>query len=207
MLRSSDVRGVATVSEVSEWSSHTCDECRHGADLHPRSTRSPDGCGAYEVGEDGRPVWCDCRLPRGQIRNAAGRTRPQYYTHSPEKFRYFTCQDCGHPALAHPYSRNGSGCSHGCGCRASRFDVRRTYVDPAPRPAIPAFIRRAVVERDGHVCYLCGRRVYTDGRAKRWPRRRLTLDHVVPYSRGGSDSYENLRVCCLSCNSIKGASA
>ena len=31
-----------------------------------------------------------------------------------------------------------------------------------------------------------------------------TIDHVIPRSRGGADSWENLVACCLRCNNIKG---
>ena len=32
----------------------------------------------------------------------------------------------------------------------------------------------------------------------------LTIDHVVPRSRGGTDHLENLQLLCAACNSIKG---
>jgi 5-methylcytosine-specific restriction enzyme A len=31
----------------------------------------------------------------------------------------------------------------------------------------------------------------------------LTVDHIVPKAKGGSDGYDNLRVLCRSCNSAK----
>lgn len=34
---------------------------------------------------------------------------------------------------------------------------------------------------------------------------RLSIDHIVPVSKGGDDSEANLRVLCVSCNSKKGA--
>lgn len=48
----------------------------------------------------------------------------------------------------------------------------------------------AIRERDGFICYLCGR--YAG-----------TTDHVVPRAAGGSDDPSNLRACCLRCNSAK----
>jgi hypothetical protein len=51
----------------------------------------------------------------------------------------------------------------------------------------------AAYERDGSVCRYCGS---TDD---------LTVDHVVPRARGGSDNLENLAVACRRCNSRKGA--
>jgi hypothetical protein len=54
---------------------------------------------------------------------------------------------------------------------------------------------RFVVIRDQHQCQYCG---------KRPNQRELNLDHVIPRSRGGQDSWENLVVSCRSCNLKKG---
>ncbi|GAA3760043.1 HNH endonuclease [Microbacterium kribbense] len=52
--------------------------------------------------------------------------------------------------------------------------------------------RRGVLRRDGFRCAYCGT---TAG----------TVDHVVPRSRGGAHSWENLVACCQRCNNAKGA--
>ncbi len=53
--------------------------------------------------------------------------------------------------------------------------------------------RRNIMRRDGNKCQYCGRGgVY------------LTIDHVLPKSRGGKDSWENLVAACIRCNSKKG---
>lgn len=51
--------------------------------------------------------------------------------------------------------------------------------------------RRGVLRRDAHRCAYCGRGA-------------TTIDHVLPRSRGGADSWENLVACCLRCNNLKG---
>jgi 5-methylcytosine-specific restriction endonuclease McrA len=51
--------------------------------------------------------------------------------------------------------------------------------------------RRGVLRRDGHRCAYCA------GPA-------TTVDHVVPRSRGGADTWENLVACCVRCNNAKG---
>lgn len=51
-----------------------------------------------------------------------------------------------------------------------------------------------VMERDGRTCRYCG--------ARSSP---LSIDHVIPRSRGGPDCASNLVVACRSCNSRKGA--
>jgi 5-methylcytosine-specific restriction endonuclease McrA len=52
--------------------------------------------------------------------------------------------------------------------------------------------RGLIYKRDGHKCQYCG------------STRRLTIDHVVPRSRGGEDTWENMVVACSSCNTRKG---
>jgi 5-methylcytosine-specific restriction endonuclease McrA len=53
--------------------------------------------------------------------------------------------------------------------------------------------RKNVIRRDGFRCQYCGRRDLP-----------LTIDHMLPKSRGGEDSWENLITACTRCNSIKG---
>ncbi len=53
--------------------------------------------------------------------------------------------------------------------------------------------RRAVLARDNYVCQYCGNEDDY-----------LTVDHVVPKSRGGVTSWKNVVAACPSCNSKKG---
>ena len=55
-------------------------------------------------------------------------------------------------------------------------------------------LRQAVLDRDDYTCVYCGRR---GGR--------LTLDHLLPVSRGGTSELNNLVTACVACNSAKGA--
>ena len=68
----------------------------------------------------------------------------------------------------------------------------RTYVR-VPRAAQRRISRRALFARDGWECVYCG----TTGV-------RLTLDHVVPRSRGGDSVWENVVTSCAPCNLRKG---
>ena len=54
------------------------------------------------------------------------------------------------------------------------------------------FSRKNVFIRDGNICQYCG----TDGK--------LSIDHVIPSSRGGKTSFENCVASCVSCNVRKG---
>jgi 5-methylcytosine-specific restriction endonuclease McrA len=55
------------------------------------------------------------------------------------------------------------------------------------------FNKRNVLKRDGNRCQYCGR-VF----------RELTLDHILPVSRGGRDDWENVVAACRDCNRKKG---
>lgn len=55
--------------------------------------------------------------------------------------------------------------------------------------------RPAIIERDNSTCYLCGKVLLPD---------EITLDHVIPISKGGSHTTNNIKVACLSCNCSKG---
>jgi len=57
------------------------------------------------------------------------------------------------------------------------------------------FTKRNVLVRDGHRCQYCGRRQ---------PASRLTVDHVVPRSRGGRSTWTNVVAACMECNTRKG---
>lgn len=61
------------------------------------------------------------------------------------------------------------------------------------RARIPKKRRQRVYARDGHRCVKCGR---TD---------RLTLDHIVPISKGGTNAEVNLQTMCEPCNGRKGS--
>jgi len=56
--------------------------------------------------------------------------------------------------------------------------------------------RLAIYMRDGLACAYCGATI--EGGAQ------LTLDHLKPYSKGGSNSASNLVTCCARCNSSRG---
>ena len=58
-----------------------------------------------------------------------------------------------------------------------------------------ALSRKNILLRDRNTCQFCGRV---------FPSSELTLDHVVPRSRGGLSTWENLVACCHPCNRRKG---
>lgn len=60
-----------------------------------------------------------------------------------------------------------------------------------------------VFDRDEWKCQLCGSKVIRMQGAGYHPRR-ATLDHIVPLSKGGSHTYQNVQCACYECNSLKG---
>ena len=60
---------------------------------------------------------------------------------------------------------------------------------------IPLNLRRRVIERDGYYCVFCDEDL-RDGE--------IHLDHVIPESKGGPTTYDNLQVTCRKCNLAKG---
>ncbi len=68
---------------------------------------------------------------------------------------------------------------------------------------VPNYIRREnqkvpvtranIFKRDGYKCVYCGEFIKGG----------MSLDHVIPKSKGGQDSFENLVTCCMPCNHEK----
>lgn len=67
-----------------------------------------------------------------------------------------------------------------------------TYVSKPIKPV--KFSRASVYARDEYRCQYCN---------KRCPTNELTYDHVVPRSKGGQTTWENIVSCCYGCNSKK----
>ncbi len=57
---------------------------------------------------------------------------------------------------------------------------------------LPKYIKVSVFERDGWKCLNCH------------SRKKLTVDHILPKSLGGSDKKNNLQTLCKCCNEKKG---
>lgn len=69
----------------------------------------------------------------------------------------------------------------------------RSYIQLPYRP-IP-YSRKNILLRDDFRCQYCGERFTAD---------ELTLDHIKPISRGGTDSWNNVVAACKRCNHKKG---
>jgi len=58
---------------------------------------------------------------------------------------------------------------------------------------LPKKTRQDILSKYKFTCQKCG------------SKENLTIDHIKPVSKGGSDDYDNLTILCKSCNSRKGA--
>jgi len=65
--------------------------------------------------------------------------------------------------------------------------IRTIYKTKVP------FSKKNVLIRDGFRCAYCGAK-----------KNRLTIDHIIPTSRGGKSTFENCVAACKECNSKKG---
>lgn len=70
--------------------------------------------------------------------------------------------------------------------------VRLRSLVRVPYPRAVPLSRRGVLARDAHACQYCGARAET-------------IDHVVPRSRGGLHTWENVVAACRPCNLRKGS--
>ena len=93
---------------------------------------------------------------------------------------------------------------HGGQCRATGIQsiidlhpivAAKGHARPHALDPTPALTNAALYARDQHLCLYCGHE---------FPRPHLTRDHVVPLSKGGRDSWENVVSACFHCNSRKG---
>ena len=57
-------------------------------------------------------------------------------------------------------------------------------------------VKRLLYKNANGRCALCGREMNIN---------QMTLDHIIPLTKNGPDTVENLQACCVACNSLKGA--
>lgn len=115
------------------------------------------------------------------------------------------CSLCG-VASCGEYSRHVTGvylCSSCCEMAANAYSMahsgswltwKNPPADPPKKVKIPRSMAKAVFERDAYRCVTCGSHID------------LTCDHVIPESKGGPATLDNLQTMCRSCNCRKGVS-
>lgn len=71
-------------------------------------------------------------------------------------------------------------------------DMEQTALEPSGRQPIPNSVKLLVWSRDGGKCINCGSEI------------NLEFDHIIPISKGGSNTEKNLQLLCVTCNRSKG---
>ena len=147
---------------------------------------------------------------------------PTCWKNRPKKSYYFTpkidrtkprmCLECGEEFIPADktgrFTRIPNYCSKKCQAKASSRKSR--YKRRAAGAGYGTYSWHRIYERDNGCCYLCGEPVdmndyvIRDGAFIAGPNY-PSVDHVVPLSKGGSNTEENMRLAHCLCNSLKSA--
>lgn len=124
--------------------------------------------------------------------------RPQAWI-SPRDAAVLYASDAVAWTLGHAFHRLRGGIQRATG-RQSRIDVHpivavRGAVPSRAWRTVPALSNPKLFARDRNICAYCGRRFHFD---------ELTREHIVPVSRGGTDTWMNCITACRPCNGHKG---
>ncbi len=117
-----------------------------------------------------------------------------------EQGQYFNYDFCAWLELSEFMAAEDEFCEHREFIRSVNFYlevprvVRLYHYDKVPRQTL-RFNRRNLFARDGYRCQFC---------EIQFPTSQLSFDHVVPRSRGGQTTWENVVCSCLKCNGRKG---
>jgi 5-methylcytosine-specific restriction endonuclease McrA len=152
--------------------------CGHCAGLHAGTRQFHKGCKADKPDGRRKPLQ-ECRYP---------------LRHTLVKHEYRYCSSlCASKSrgIVPPRKSNRSTASN------NRKRARKYGVAYAP------LNRRAVMARDGWICQLCGCSTPESLHGTVDPSA-PELGHIVPLSRGGSHTYDNVSCECRACNAIKG---
>ena len=84
------------------------------------------------------------------------------------------------------------------------------YISSARRRALKygvtfddTITRKLVFEKDNGQCYLCDIETHLENSKESYQPQLSTVDHIIPISKGGPHTWENVRNCCLKCNITK----
>ena len=190
--------------ECSAWNRELC---RHGGRTSTEVVvRACAVCGAlFVVRASSEKQTCgrECKLAHGRLQWARryrplGRRRLTYTVDSG-----LVCLDCGEEF--EPYA----GCTQRCRrCVAKRqreIGKDRQRQQKYGERGVEPVLRSYIMERDGWRCHLCGERISP---RHEYPHPRYgSLDHLVPFSKGGPYRRENIRAAHLKCNLEKNTRA
>lgn len=127
------------------------------------------------------------------VREGRLKTREQIY----EAIEKLLCLDPLQLEWTNQYQTEELTCSvfgHICPVFFTAEPFTETKEDRRVTRAIPREIMLQVVRRDGQACRICGKNVRDD---------EVEFDHIIPHSRGGPMTTENIRLLCRKCNRKK----
>ena len=109
-------------------------------------------------------------------------------THASAKFYEMECLDCGHKYMANGCDIWLRKCPK-CSVKKTSKSTQRTHTR-----VISDKLRYQVLKRDNFKCCACGASPAKD------PAVELHIDHIIPWSKGGETTIENLQTLCSKCN-------
>lgn len=115
---------------------------------------------------------------------------PSRPTHPASDGLYSRCRECHKHAIRHLRDKREAAGLPRDWSRTPKSAFKALY----PNAKTEEWDRMTVFEKDGGVCYLCGQYILIPN---------FEPDHVVPTSKGGDDTYDNLRAAHQTCNCAK----
>lgn len=130
------------------------------------------------------------------------------YANGPLPIKPVECPVCGEAHEAKVANARCAKCAKEMALKAKKAARRRlggrlrSSLDRARKHGvyIETVKPSIVYKRDRHTCYLCGDKVI---KSKTYHPKQATIDHVIPLAKGGPHTYDNVRCCCHTCNSLK----
>lgn len=112
-------------------------------------------------------------------------------THYNQNFFEMECLDCGHRYMA-------NGCDVWLRkCPSCQPVAKKEYKKIASKThtrTISVGLRYQILKRDNFKCRICGASPAKDSSVE------LHIDHIIPYSKGGKTTDDNLQTLCAACN-------
>ncbi len=201
-----------TYREAQRTCSHECAETYHKSSqrttrLHKKQPKEPkncDVCGAQFIPRWDVQATCgddNCKREHRK-KYALAKAKEKALNQESTNFILTECKFCGDIFCADERAKR-KYCSKECSRKAAnkRHDKR---IPKSQR--VDNIVLTRLYERDGGKCYKCGCDCNFDDwrqskRGNKYPGDNYpTIDHVVPVSLGGLDSWDNVRLACWKCN-------
>ena len=133
----------------------------------------------------------ECKRERDRLSSAEYKKQNPYVVDS----GYFECAGCKRKAFAPTRRSQRKWCSL-CIPKGNHRHRARLYGCEYD----DTVSLKALLIRDNNKCQLCGCKVY---RTKEWKANQATIEHIIPMSKGGGHTWQNVQLACQSCNSTK----